>query len=298
MSTNKKLLPLEEQTLLLTSLLFARKHLDEILSFLPDHQSVRMHEAKFRFLKLEQEERITEIITELRRLLLLKEHTIRWIHKSWIDEELDKEPVYLRTILNACLSGSKTPHELESKLLPNDMIVQSFLAPFLKTPQKIAIFDPVLMRLQSLNRTNQEQTIQIIGQYALSALSTAFYRKRFIKFVIRCYEPDIPLSFDHLNSEGNAFGGPPYKKALFSLVLTHKGERASALALNAGLLVMALYLFSEKPRWHRMIELVLARKHGLMLRAMISAHKNIAFDAKSKAAIGSLLIDAMEGAFI
>lgn len=298
MNVNKKLLRPEEQTMLLASLLFARKHLDEILSFLPEQQSERMHEAKYRFLKLEQEERITQIILELRRLLLIKEHNIRWIHKSWIEEELTKEPLYLRSILQQSFGEkNKSPND-ESKIVPHNQIVQSFLAPFLRTPQKIAIFDPVLMRLQSLNRTNQEQSIFIIGECALSALSHAVHRKRFIKFIMRSYKKDVELSFDYLSPDGNPLALGPYKKALLKLLLQNRGRSLRDLTIASGIMIMALYLTEEKPRWQRMIEMVLARPHGLMLRSMIADLKGLSEGAKAKACLGSLLIDAMEGAFL
>ena len=285
--------------MLLTSLLFARKHLDEILSFLPEQQSERMHEAKGRFLKLEQEERITQIILELRRLLMIKEHNIRWIHKSWIDEELTKEPPYLRTILQQAFGEkTKSNSEPESKIVPYNQIVQSFLAPFLRTPQKIAIFDPVLMRLQSLNRTNQEQSIFQIGSFALSALSHAVHKKRFIKFIARSYKQDVDLSFDYLSPEGNPLAHEPYKKALFKLLLNNRKLPLRDATVAAGIMIMAMYLAEEKPRWQRMIEMVLARPHGLMLRSMIADLKGQNEGPKAKACLGSLLIDAMEGAFI
>ncbi|HXW60022.1 MAG TPA: hypothetical protein VEK06_00640, partial [Myxococcota bacterium] len=132
----------------------------------------------------------------------------------------------------------------------------------------------------------------------LTALSHALYRRRLIKFIMRSYKADMRLALDYVISEGNAFTHEPYKKALFSLVLSHRGQFLSELALCSGLLVMALYLSTEKPRWHRMIELVLIRQHGLKLRAMIDEHKEESPDPKIKAFLGSLLIDAMAGAFI
>lgn len=297
MMGNKKILPLEEQTMLLTSMLFARKHLDELLSFLPEHQSERMHEAKGRFLKLEQKERIKQIILELRRLLLVKEHNIRWIHKSWIDEELKKEPEYLRVIIQQWFLDKKNIAK-KSKLIPLEQIVQSFLSPFLKIPHKVAIFDPVLMRLQSLNRTNQEQTLSIIGQYGLSSLSYACQRRRFIKFIMRNYQSDIRLSFDYTNSEGNAFSYPAYKQPFLSFIIKNRGNTLSELTLASGLMVMATYLSSEKPRWHRTIEFVLARRYGLILRTMLKELSTIKHDPTVKPSLSNLLIESMAEAFV
>ena len=108
----KKLLPPDEQSLLLVSLLFARRHLDEIYSFFSEEQCERMNEAKTKFLRLEQATRVTQMILQLRRLLLIKENNFRWIHPTWFEHELDKEPPYLRAIIEPALRDQPSQNKL------------------------------------------------------------------------------------------------------------------------------------------------------------------------------------------
>jgi hypothetical protein len=303
MANNRKPLPVEEQTLLLTSMLFARKHLDEIFSFLPEERQERMHGAKFRFLELEQNERVTQIILELRRLLLIKRDNIRWIHRSWIEEELDKEPAYLQSILRPEFGDKKAPEstaDFTSKDISVNQIVQSFLKPFLSTPQKIAIFDPVLMRLQSLNRANQDQSIFNIGCFSLRALMSALKRRRFAAFIKRNFKTSLKADRAYAEMDDNPLAFAPYKTQFLKLIFSHKSRESSfeELGLDCGLLTMAFYLSAEKPRWHRMIELVLAKSYGLKLRAMLKDIKEIVEEQPPKMPLANLLIDAMEQTFV
>lgn len=101
------------------------------------------------------------------------------------------------------------------------------------------------MRLQSLNRTNQDDTISTIGKFALCALGQVLYKKRFRKFLYRSFN-NIDLSCDYLSYEENPLAIEKYKKSLLKLVLKNRGATFNELAIASGLTIIALYLSFEK----------------------------------------------------
>jgi hypothetical protein len=293
----KKLLPPDEQSLLLVSLLFARKHLDEIYSFFSESQRERMNEAKTRFLRLEQGQRVTQIILELRRLLLIKENNFHWIHPSWFEHELAKEPLYLREIIEPALRGQSSAKKNVDPLavVSHEQILQNFLTPFINTPQRVALFDPVLMRLQSLHRDRQRLVLACIGRHALKALGEVVNTQRYNNFLKRHYA-QLDLASISLASE-NFLAHEDYKLILITnlIKLTHKPHRD--IQLEFGLWLVAIYLSTYKHSWHRMIELVLERSLGIGLRDKLEILKLHKLDPY-KEPITKFLINAMDQAMI
>lgn len=156
----KKLLPINEQSLLLSALLMAEKNLLEILSFLPDHSRFRLKIAQEKFLSLPKNERLTQIILELRRLLLIDEFSIDWIHQSWIEHAFSKEPDYLRPIITEAIEY-RTKRKTKNPSL--SLVYSCFIKQF-DVHYQIAIHDPVLMSLQSL-KADQESYFINIGRF-------------------------------------------------------------------------------------------------------------------------------------
>ena len=293
---SKKILPPDEQSLLLVSLLFARKHLDEIYSFFSEAQCERMNEAKTRFLRLEQSARVTQIILELRRLLSIKENNFRWIHPSWFEHELAKEPAYLRDIIEPALYDNINNLNIDkTSPISSEQIIQNFLTPFLNSPQRVAIFDPVLMRLQSLHREHQITVITSVGHYALVALSQVLQKPRFDLFLKRNF---IYLELDTKIIIGdNPLSHEYYKNILLKNLLYLRKKIHKNIFLEFGLWLIAFYLSSYKSQWHRTIEFILERSLGVSLREKIKlvSTENIKL---AKAAFTRIIIDAMDSAMI
>lgn len=293
----KKLLPPDEQSLLLVSLLFARKHLDNIYSFFSDAQCERMNDAKTRFLRLEQGQRVTQIILELRRLLLIKENNFKWIHPTWFEHELAKEPAYLRAIIEPALyeqQPSSTKINDTKAVVSVEQVLQNFLTSFLNTPQRVALFDPVLMRLQSLHRDKQSAVISSIGRYALIALGQVLDQKRFSKFMQSNYAHlilnSVPLIID------NPLSHKYYKYILIKNILNMRKQNHKEMQIECGLWLISFYLFTYKKSWHRMIELVFERSLGMSLREKLK--KLIGDKPETKNSISKLLIEAMDQSMI
>ena len=291
----KKLLPPDEQSLLLVSLLFARRHLDEIYSFFSEEQCERMNEAKTRFLRLEQAPRVTQMILQLRRLLLIKENNFRWIHPTWFEYELDKEPPYLRAIIEPALRDQTTQIKASDNksAISTEQVLQTFLTSFLNTPQRVALFDPVLMRLQSLDRGQQHHVITSIGRHGLSALAQVLDQRRFNKY--------IQTHFVHLKLEpiSNISENPlihaAYKQLLLATLISLRKKPHRDLAIEFGLWLIAIYLLGYKHSWHRMIEFVLERPLGMGLREKLKFLASSQLEA-AKTPVTKLLIDAMDKA--
>ncbi len=289
MKVSNKLLHHYEQSMLLVAMLFSRKQLDDILALFPDEQMIRIEAAKDRFLRLEKSERITQIILELRRLLLAKENKIAWIHQSWIDDELLKEPPYLRVLLGEALAGIDSPN----LPIPRSLLIQSFLPSIINSPPKTALFDPVLMRLQALNERNLEKVMSAIGVFALSLLASSLDTLRFKKFIAKKY-PSIELARDPQITE-NPFNQPALRSALVQRLI---GTFSLSNLEEIGLFMVASYLSFHKVRWHRAIELALPKNIGLDLRGKIAEFAQKTLEPGLRSVIAIMLINAMEEAFI
>ncbi len=77
MASHKKPLHSYEQSMLLSAMFFDSSNTSELLKFFPDEQAARMSLAKDKFLALARNERMTQIVLELRRLLLIERATHR-----------------------------------------------------------------------------------------------------------------------------------------------------------------------------------------------------------------------------
>lgn len=96
MSNNAKPLDNYEQSFLMTALLFDNKNVDQLLHLLPKEQSERLAIAKQQFMSLAREERLTQAVLELKRLLFIKENR----HKEQnLEQTIKKEPKYLQKII-------------------------------------------------------------------------------------------------------------------------------------------------------------------------------------------------------
>lgn len=288
MKISNKLLHPYEQSLLLVAMLFSRNQLDEILSLFPDEQIERIENAKIRFLRLEKNERITQIILELRRLLLTKENKIAWIHPTWIADELTKEPPYLRELLNDALKSTNT---IEKKIIPQSILVQNFVPAIINTPPKVAIFDPALMRLQAINENNVTKVMSAIGLFALSLLGESLEKNRFKKYI----EKKLSINFIDKTKNHN-IKNPFHYKTLRSLLLQNLIQRDSIKLDDIGLFIVAAYLFFHKIRWHRAIELALPKYIGLDLRKNIAVFSKL--EPELKPILAKMMINGMDDAFV
>ncbi|MCA9506939.1 MAG: hypothetical protein KC505_00780 [Myxococcales bacterium] len=290
MKESKKLLHHYEQSLLLVAMLFSRNNLDDILNLFPEEQIWRIEGAKARFLKLEKNERMTQIILELRKLLLVPEHTIAWVHPSWIKDELKKEPLYLRSSLEASLKNIT----LEQKsIISPKILLQNFLPNFIKTKPKAALFDPALMRLQALNENNFLQVMKAAGSYGIANLAQVLKKQRFEKFISQKIKTVDFLDASKLENP-NPFEYKSLRSVLIKIIcVTHK------LTLEKiGLSIAAAYLSFHKSRWHSAIEYALPKTVGLELREKITLFSNKKLEQELKPLLAAMLVNGMDDAFI
>lgn len=287
---NNKILHHYEQSLLLVATLFYQKHLEELLALFPDEQISRISDAKERFLRLDKSERITQIILELKRLLLTQENTTALIHESWLLDQLSKEPPYLRKILSEALT--EKPRD-QKRSLEHSLVRQSFLPSILSSPAKIALFDPVLMRLQATNEKNLSTLFAAIGIFSLEQLALSLDTERFKKFIIKkipMLNIDRPVTKEHKN----LFHYAPLRSALLKRILTDKNGYNLE---DIGLFMIAIYLSFHKVQWQRAIELALPKAVGLDLRQKIAALDRSLVAQEQKSLLANLLINSMDEAF-
>jgi hypothetical protein len=283
MAASRKPLHSYEQSMLLVAMLFDGKTIDQILSFLPDQQQERIEKAKEKFLRLSRNERMTEIVFELRRLLLIDEYPIDWIHQSWIDDALSKEPAYLKPIIErAIIQGSQRKTLREHSVVPLPFIFSVFIAQLSKSPQKTAIFDPVLMRLQSLKDEAHDEVFLDIGTHSLALLGNTLDTARFARFLCR---KGFLSSLPTIPANGHIFESQNMRR-YYLKELFQNHQPPINLALFAGLLTTALYLVPFKYHWQRTITLLLPLRLGRMLEDMIcrSKHHEINNEAHEKLA--------------
>ncbi len=288
---NNKLLHHYEQSLLLIAMLFFQKHLEELLALFPEDQIHRITAAKDRFLRLDKSERITQIILELKRLLLTEENTTALIHESWIIDQLSKEPAYLRTLLGEALSN-KTPR-VQKRSLEHSLLRQSFLPSILNSPPKIALFDPVLMRLQATNEKNLSKLLSAIGAFSLENIAHCLKTTRFKKFMEKRL-PSLSLDREIPKINNNPFHYAPIRELILKRIVHHKTDN---FLDDLGLFMIAMYLSFHKVRWQRAIELALPKALGLKLRLKIAEIDNKLVVPEQRAPLASLLILSMDEAF-
>lgn len=291
--TNKKPLHAYEQSMLLAVLLFDSKNINEILSFFPDEQRDKMNIAKNKFMNLPKNERLTQIVLELRRLILMDESQIHWIHQSWIDDALEKEPGYLRQIIEQALKeppskAVRDPHPLP---VPRSFIFSSFMSQLSRSPQKLAIFDPVLMRLQSLKNEAQEEVFAFIGRITMAALVQAVPRERINRYVAK---KDSLLVVSPGNFNPNPFEIAPMRRYLLRQLIGFNPTADANGLVFVGLVTTALYLSIYKYQWQRAIVLVLHKRLGGLLETLIHSAKNLNLERGHHTMLSSFLLVAFD----
>lgn len=266
-----------EQSMLLSAMLFDSKNIDDILKFFPDEHYERLMLAKQKLLNTSNPDRLTQIILELRRLLLI-ENNIYHIHQSWIDDLMTNEPKYLRNIITDILLRPLSKTNIQLFPVSLGYILWIFMSQLSKTPQKTAIFDPVLMRLQSLKNQKQENIFFDLGNLAISALLLVAKSNRLKKYL---YKKNIKVSIDNKNIYNNPFEVYILRQNLlkeivrFSYDLTKIPGQAFI-----GLVVVAMYLSAFKYQWRQSIILVLEKKFGYILEKIIERLKSVHIDSQ------------------
>lgn len=287
MLDHQKPLHTYEQSMLLVAMLFDSKNLSDILDVLPASQKERMQASCEKFHKLPRNVCLTEVVFELRRLLLIDEHRIDWIHQSWIDDALAKEPTYLRALIaEAIVHGARVsarPREV-SPHFPLPLIFSTFIDQLTKTPQKTAIYDPVLMRLQALKDEAQEEAFAFIGQDSISAVGMLVDKVKFSRILFKrgCDSWPCRRDIDH-----NPFANDHVRR-FFIRTLTRKNP--SDCAQLAGLITVALYLHAHKHQWQRAIVLGLHIKFGRIVEDLIESTKKIVIAKELHGELSSFLL--------
>jgi hypothetical protein len=277
---NKKLLHPYEQGMLLSAMLFDRKNLSDIMNFFPEEQVEHMNTAKQKFMALQRDERMTQIVLELRRLLLINEYRIDRIHKSWIDSALAKEPVYLRSIILKSIAKQTTQEvrtNHQNPIIPLSLIFYAFISQFAKTRQKIAIFDPVLMRLQSLNDALQEKTLISIGVISIDALAQVVNSKRLMNF-LRKKKINISSPTNCITKENNPFLDTNIRRRFLNELICFKPCPANNGLIYAGVIMVALYLTTHKYQWQSTIALGFNVKFGQLIGSLIKKSTKLSID--------------------
>jgi hypothetical protein len=292
--TSKKPLHAYEQSMLLSALLFDSQNISEVLSLFPDEQRERMSLAKSKFLNLPKNERLTQIVLELRRLILIDENPLNWIHQTWIDDALEQEPLYLRNLIIESFKERthKAVREHRRPPIPQAFIFSSFVHQLIKSPQKLAIFDPVLMRLQSLKNDAQEEIFSIIGRFFIIGLSETLDANRLDRYLMR---KGFNLSLKNLRPlEFNPAKVPSIRLHFLRELIRLKEPVQSNGLVFLGLTITALYLSIYKYQWRRTIALVLNKKLGQLMEDLIERAKSINLDRSQHNLLSNFLLSALD----
>jgi hypothetical protein len=294
MAASEKPLHPYEQSMLLVSMLFDAKNINEILSLLPERQSMRMHKANEKFLKMPRNDRMTEIVLELRRMLLIDEHRIDWIHQSWIDDALASEPAYLRPFIDDALKhGAQKKHdEIMREFIPPPVIFNMFVDQLSATRQKTAIYDPVLMRLQSLKDEAQDEVFATLGRWSISCLQEVIAKERLSRFVAERGIKDPLLPLDDIKAK--PWQHAPLRSRFVRELARFRLSPALSCAQFAGLLTTALYLLPFKHDWQRSITLGFYHQFGLIVESIIKRHTHFVVDKSAHQQLARLIIAALD----
>lgn len=282
-----------EQSMLLVAMLFDNKNIKEVLSLLPQKQSDRMHSAKEKFYKLSRNERMTEIVFELRRMLLIDEHRIDWIHPSWIDAALAKEPPYLRPVIEKAIrQGSQKKSENQTRaFVPLPLVFNMFIDQLINTRQKTAIYDPVLMRLQSLKDEVQENAFISVGKKSLVSFAKKMQGERFWRFLGTRGLEELPGANAQ---EPNPFQHVAVKRHYFKELWQFSPSPNMHVELFAGLVTTALYLLPFKHHWQRTITLGFKRHLGLVVERIIRDQSALTVDKNAQHDLAGVMIASLD----
>lgn len=295
MMHGKKPLHTYEQSMLLAAMLFDKNNLVELLKFFPENQAERLHSAKDQFVSLSRHERMTKIVLELRRLLLIDEHRIDGIHESWIDSALSREPRYLRDIIEPSKArrlNKDAPTKMMDNKFPSSLVFSIFVEQLTKTPQKTAIYDPALMRLQSLRDERQDENFFAIGQAGIIAL-TKVCGEKLIRYLKR-KGAHIPDAHDLPWADVKLFENADLRKYYLQELIRFSSIKHLNLTTYAGLSLAALYLSKHKYQWQRIIVLGLHENLGRVMEATIVRAKNVSIDQHHHAVLSRLLIGSLD----
>lgn len=297
MVNNKKPLHANEQSMLLSAMLFDQKNIPDLLKFFPDDVAARMNMAKDNFLTLPRNERMTQIVLELRRLLLIDEHRADWIHHSWIDEALLLEPPYLRGIIKEAIETRSSKVSIDTSSppskLPLSLIFRMFIEQLTKSPQKTAIYDPALMRLQSLKGDAQDDNFVAIGLMSIQALSLVSSRHRLISYLAKKGLVEI-LPSEVIKLDANPFNHDALRKYFLDELIRFKVKDHITVAIFSGLITTALYLSGQKYQWQRAIVLGLQKNLGCLIETMIARVKKVIIDQNHHDLLSQLLVRALD----
>lgn len=292
MGSYKKPLNTYEQSLLLMAMLFDRQNLDGILSFFPDDQNQRMVRAREKFLSLPRDECMTQIVLELRRLLLIDEYSSDFIHPSWIDHAMGEEPSYLRPYLKKTICSS---HAGGHSGISLSLLKNVFIGNILKTPQKIAIFDPVLMRLQSLKGESQKEKLKALGECAISCIKLMANNDRLARFMSRNKIADSAPTFG-LEKINNPFSHKSVYRYFIRQLVAMPKKRNIEPEIWLALSVIGIYLIGQKPRWRRGVILSLRMNFGLLLNEIIEDIRPTEIDEQGYQDLSKLILFAFDRA--
>ncbi len=261
----KKALPLCEQSLLLVAILFARKELNDILAIFPDEQRSRMSEVASKFLLMPQNERINKIILELKRQFFTEKTSRYIIHPSWVNEALDREPKYLKELIKNALPN-QDPHSTNDSnaLVTQNLLKTSFMLQFDYQAKKRAIFDPVLMRLQSSSDDENRKLLARVGAQSIRLLSAWLNVHRFRTFLQR---RDVIVDLSDIPAKKSPiFDFQPFRSYIIKKI--HKN--ASESIQDIGLMMVAAYLSTLDRSWHDSIVFSMESVLGLRIKYLVS----------------------------
>lgn len=292
---NRKPLHPYEQSMLLVTMLFDGKNVNDILSVLPEHQSKRMHSANEKFLSMPRNERMTEIVFELRRMLLVDEHRFDWMHQSWLDEALASEPSYLRPLIVEALSyGALKKNDQEHRsFVPMPVIFSMFIDQLINTRQKTAIYDSVLMRLQSLHDEAQDEVFSSLGLRSLHALSDFVSKDGLMRMLKKRGFVD---DFHGQEKCAPLFRHGMLRRNFVRELLKYKINNNVSLVESAGLVLIALYLLPFKHHWQRIIALGFHKRFGCCVEAILRRQAHVVLDKAEHQEVADFIIASIDTA--
>jgi hypothetical protein len=286
-----KPLPVNEQSWLLVAMLFARTSLVDLLQFFPEKQQERMKAPLDRFLKLPRQKRITLAILELKRLFMLSENPLAHVHPSWIDAHLDLEPDYLVEIVRSQATLEKRPVTPNGGGNPRHrFLLQCFASSIVEAPLRKPIFEPLLIRLTSIEEAMQGPMLSALGQQLSVRLGEFYHKNRWAQFLAR-----RGLVLDSKDA-GLLAGNNPFAEAglrtfCLRFALTQKPQE---FAVSIALATIACYLNGQKPSWRQSFKFGLHMRYGLLLSEALTLSQTLKFDPETNRILGTYLVGALE----
>lgn len=288
MSKEDRALNAYEQSMMLVALLFERQNLDHILTFFPEDLLERIQGAKQRFLQLSQSDRVTQIIIELRALLNFKEYNTSFVHRSWVDDALDKEPQYLREIIEAqLLQENNINKQVNGSVKKDDFLLKIFWQNIIDVRPKMALFDPALMRIQSINNKNYAKALSDLGQGCLKFLASELNLKRFNKYIERNYNIEPNFNSERMADDLN-------REVVLLFIKMVVSNKQIQLNIKSGVFLLACYLSFFKKTWSESVKLSLPKNLGLLLIEFIDQIEKLNQSNEAKKTFHDLVIKSLK----